>query len=109
QVMYYSHHFGNAIFIKQREFSDLNILQNGNWKKYDYLAIRLNKKTLAEKAALLNEIGKKPIMVFKGQHSDDQVRIYQGQVGVSQDQAEIYQNQIRIYQNQVGIHRGNQQ
>jgi hypothetical protein len=76
QVMYYSHHFGNDIFTKQREFSDLNKLQGGQWKEYDYLAIRLNKKMIAMQAALLNEIGEEPIIVFNGPHDEDQVRIY---------------------------------
>jgi hypothetical protein len=76
QVMYYSHHFGNEIFVKQREFSNLNSLQGGKWKQYDYLAIRLNKKMLATEAALLNKIGEEPVIVFNGERNEDQVRIY---------------------------------
>jgi hypothetical protein len=76
QVMYYSHHFGNEIFIKQHEFADLSRLYNGKWKQYDYLAIRLNKKMLTTYATLLNEIKNKPIIVFSRPHDEDEVRIY---------------------------------
>jgi hypothetical protein len=76
--MYYSKHFGNDIFVKQRDFSDLNILHHGQWKQYDYLAIRLNKITLATEAALLQEMGDKPVIIFYSNHDKDQVRIYRG-------------------------------
>lgn len=77
QIMYYSHHFGNNIFIEHERFADLQALQDGQWKKYDYLAIRLNEKTLPQATIIMNEIHASPIMVFTGKHNKDQVRIYQ--------------------------------
>jgi hypothetical protein len=76
QVMYYSQHFGNQIFAKQREYADLHGLQGGQWKQYDYLAIRLNKKSLITEAKLLHELDSLPVVVFTGKHSEDQIRIY---------------------------------
>jgi len=77
QVMYYSHHFGNTIFVEQSRFSDLHVLQENKWKQYDYIALRLNDKTLSDAASVLNEMKALPIIVFTGKHNKEQVRIYQ--------------------------------
>jgi hypothetical protein len=77
QILYYSHHFANNIFVEQHRFADLHILQDGKWKQYDYLALRLNEKTLPEATIVMNEIHASPIIVFTNKHNKDQVRIYQ--------------------------------
>jgi hypothetical protein len=77
QLMYYSHHFENDIFVKQHEFSELSSLQNNQWKRYDYLALHLNEKTLLQQAALLDQMKDLPVIVFNGKHHQEQIRIYQ--------------------------------
>lgn len=77
QILYYSQHFGNAIFSKQHAYSNLSVLHDGRWKEYDYLALSLNEKTLKTEANLLKELGDAPVVVFRSKHSEDQVRIYQ--------------------------------
>ena len=42
QVMYYSKHFANDIFARRLEYSDPKVIAGENWRKYDYLALRLN-------------------------------------------------------------------
>lgn len=76
QLMYYSHHFGNDIFVKQREFSDINRLKDGKWKQYDYVALRLNKDMVTAQMALLQELDHDAVVVFNSSHNEDQVRIY---------------------------------
>jgi len=46
QVMYYSNHFGNQIFAQFQANSDPQGLTDRQWKKYDYLAIRLDQNAL---------------------------------------------------------------
>jgi hypothetical protein len=75
QIMYYSKHFGNEIFQKQKEYSDPAMLTEGHWKNYDYVALRLDKKELSQKAALLQEIKTAPLQVFSNKRGD-QVVIY---------------------------------
>ncbi len=75
QVMYYSNHFGNQIFIRAEKFSDINTIAHGEWKKYDYLALELRKNELGRYKNILNEINLTPIQVFSNSHGD-QVRIY---------------------------------
>ncbi len=72
QVMYYSKHFGNDIFVKSREYSDSAVaLSQDKWKQYDYLALRLNKNT----DQIQNQINVSPVQVFKNKRGD-QVIIY---------------------------------
>lgn len=44
QLMYYSHHFNNDIFTKMPSYVHANLLAEEQWKQYDYLALRMNKK-----------------------------------------------------------------
>lgn len=75
QLMYYSQHFGNDIFQKVKEYSDPNALRWGRWKNYDYIALRLDRKTLVEKSDLLKEMGSYTVQIFKNKRND-QVVIY---------------------------------
>lgn len=76
QVLYYSDHFGNAIFTQGKQFADLKQLAGGKWRQYDYLALRVSKKDQAQEDAILQEIKMAPIVVFQNDRVD-QVRIYQ--------------------------------
>ncbi len=75
QIMYYSQHFGNDIFQKVKEYNDPSILREGRWKNYDYVALRLDRKALVEKADVLQEIAPAPVQVFRNKRGD-QVVIY---------------------------------
>jgi len=44
-VMFYSERFGDDIFIKAKEYSNLNQLKNSAWGNYDYLAIKVKKNS----------------------------------------------------------------
>lgn len=77
QVMYYSHHFGNQIFQKAKEFADLTALQGDKWKQYDYIAVHINKKNALEAAQVIESIKKDPVIVFSNKRGSDQIKIYQ--------------------------------
>ncbi len=75
-VMYYSNHFGNDLFEKEKKFKNINIVKNGEWKQYQYIALRLEKNNLYSDAPLLQEMHEQqPIQVFANKRGD-QVRIY---------------------------------
>ncbi len=76
QIMYYSHHFGNDIFIQARSFSDTSVLEQGKWKKYDFIALHLNSKDIEKNARITKEIALSPVHVFANKRGD-QVIIYQ--------------------------------
>lgn len=74
-VMYYSHRFGNEVFEKAREFKSDQFIAQGKWKEYEYLALRLNKKSAFMDAEIFKEININPIIVFSNERGDE-VRIY---------------------------------
>lgn len=74
-IMYYSRHFGDSIFSKNQVYHDLNSLSKGRWKEFDYLVIRVNKKDVDKKAAILKSISLQPIQIFSNKRGDE-VRIY---------------------------------
>jgi hypothetical protein len=75
-VMYYSQRFGSALFEKNQEFKDPQVIALGNWKKYDYLALRINKKTAKNDSKDFIEINKQhPLVIFANERGDE-VRIY---------------------------------
>lgn len=78
QLMYYSRHFGDKIFQKQRQYVHVNTIAQGRWKQYDYIALRVNKKEEAELASLLQEMQLAPTKVFSNKRGD-QVVIYKVQ------------------------------
>jgi hypothetical protein len=77
-VMYYSKHFGNTIFEKVKNFTETDIAATGQWKQYDYLALRLNKhdvkqmaKTQEMNLSLLQEFSNKrgdKVIIYKVLH-----------------------------------------
>lgn len=70
QLMYYSAHFGNRIFDQSLINHKLDSVTAGQWKQYDYLALRMNKKEEAQYASLLNEMKLEPIQVFSNKRQD---------------------------------------
>ena len=69
-LMYYSNHYGYSLFEQADRQSDIDSIAHGNWKKYDYVALRLNKKEEGKTAALLQEIPFSPIHVFNNKRGD---------------------------------------
>jgi hypothetical protein len=69
QVMYYSRHFGNNLFAAARANEDLAAIAHGQWKHYDYLALRLVKQQRAANPAL-QEINSSPVQVFANRRGD---------------------------------------
>lgn len=72
QIMYYSNQFGNTIFSKAPEFLKQNTISID--KKYDYVALRIDKKRAAKSEVLEKEVGQ-PIKIFMNKRGD-QVAIY---------------------------------
>ncbi len=75
QLMYYSNYFGNQLFVRSQADSGLHHLAHEQWKKYDYLALRVDQQELHSPTSILQEITVKPIEVFQNKRGD-QVRIY---------------------------------
>lgn len=70
QLMYYSKHFGLTIFAARENYKNINVIAHGNWKKYDYIALRLSKKEEGDIAALLQEIQLIPVKIFSNKRGD---------------------------------------
>jgi hypothetical protein len=71
-VMYYSNHFGNDIFQQARSNTDLSAIAEGQWKHYDYLALRINKPQTVS-VSLLKEMNNPPLRVFANRRGDEVV------------------------------------
>lgn len=78
-VMYYSHRFGNQLFVKAKSFKNLDNINNGKWKQYEYIALRINKNDLENDVPVIQEINDQPIQIFANKHGD-QVRIYKSKL-----------------------------
>jgi len=76
QLMYYSQHFGKAIFSIAKNYFDIHSIENDKWKQYDYLAIRLNKYDSPENFKIVNQI-RYPLAYVFANNRGDQIRIYQ--------------------------------
>ncbi len=76
QVLYYSNHFGNVIFAKEKEFVDMNVIKQDKWRQYDYLALQITKQDLNKSFGVLQEIRQQPVVVFHNKRGD-RVIIYQ--------------------------------
>lgn len=70
QIMYYSNHFGTQIFTLPRDFTQLTTIQHARWKKFDYLALRLNNKSDAAANAILKNIHLLPVEVYTNNRGD---------------------------------------
>lgn len=78
-VMYYSHRYGKDLFANEKNFKNINIINNGKWKDYQYLALRIDKKDLNTSMPLIQEINEQPIKIFANKRGD-QVRIYKSKL-----------------------------
>jgi hypothetical protein len=76
QVLYYSRHLGEAIFTQGHAFEKLSKIAHGQWRQYDYLALRVNKSESAADQAILRQIKLTPLAVFQNERGD-QVKIYE--------------------------------
>lgn len=76
QIMYYSKHFGKNIFQKHREYQDANVIADGHWKQYDYLALLTSKDETNKLSAMMQEIHLLPKEIFVNNRGD-QIYIYQ--------------------------------
>lgn len=75
QLAYYSKHYGSHLFVKMREFWDTKNLLEGEFKVYDYLAVRETRSKDQQILTAIQKSGATPVKVFKNQ-SGDQVIIY---------------------------------
>lgn len=75
QVMYYSQHFGSELFDKILIYTNMFNTATVDWKRYDYVALRVDKKYLSHDTGLLKAIPFQPVIVFKNKRGDE-VRIY---------------------------------
>jgi len=70
-LMYYSKHFVNQIFEKEREKK-----KKKNLKQYDYIALRINKHNNNDALKMLEGIHLTPLQVFSN-NKGDEVKIFQ--------------------------------
>lgn len=70
QTMYYTQHFGNQIFTIIQDYNAPGALTNHNWRKYDYIAIRVGEYGSPEESAFVAESNLTPVQVFKNHHGD---------------------------------------
>jgi hypothetical protein len=75
QMMYYSQHFGKAIFQKQHSYNDVTTIAHGHWKQFDYLALLMGREKGDQTAWVMQEIHLPPVQVFVSD-SGDHVYIY---------------------------------
>lgn len=76
QLMYYSKHFGNDIFEADIINRHINSIENGKWKKFEYIAFRISRRNEAAITSILQEINLQPIQVFSNKRGD-RILIYQ--------------------------------
>ncbi len=76
QVMYYSGHYGQALFETELKYRFIDTIAKGRWRHYDYLAIATQKHKEAKTHAVLVAMKLKPIQVFQNKRGD-KVEIYQ--------------------------------
>jgi hypothetical protein len=70
QLMYYSAHFGNSVFVKERLYGKLSALAGSAYQQYDYLALRLDKKSEPEAELILANASIKRVKVFFNKRGD---------------------------------------
>lgn len=75
QVMYYSGHYGQALFETELKYRFIDTIAKGQWRHYDYLAIATQKHKAAKTQALIATIKLKPIQTFQNKRGD-KVEIY---------------------------------
>jgi hypothetical protein len=69
QVMFYSGHFGNAVFAKASEFADMSALDANKWQQYDYLAVHVDPRD-PHYVVALQHLPWRPVKVFANRRGD---------------------------------------
>ncbi|MFZ2316158.1 MAG: phospholipid carrier-dependent glycosyltransferase [Gammaproteobacteria bacterium] len=69
-VMYYSHHFGNAIFQTIRNNWRIETIADDKWQQFDYLALRLGSHDDPAIIAVTKKINTAPIETFSNKRGD---------------------------------------
>jgi len=76
QLMYYTKHFDTRIFETFRHYLPINTIANGQWKQYDFLALRLGRDEEVDMAAILQEFSElAPVQVFNSKRGN-RIAIY---------------------------------
>jgi len=44
QVLYYSKHFGDDLFVKAKAYGQLDVIANDKWKQFDFIALNVRQK-----------------------------------------------------------------
>jgi hypothetical protein len=70
QLMYYSQHFGYALFEKASSYVEVDTIIDDKWKKYDYLALRLNAKADDGFSLFLKKLPLLPLETFSNRRGD---------------------------------------
>lgn len=69
QLMYYSRHFGQDLFQKAQKYAEPSMMENNQWKKFDYLALRLKHKD-EQWAKTLLTIPLTPVKTFSNRQGE---------------------------------------
>lgn len=66
-VLYYSNHFGSTLFTLGPAYENLNKIAAEQWRQYDYLALRINKKMAKQNLPMMEGT---PIATFYNRRGD---------------------------------------
>lgn len=70
QISYYMNRFGPMLFIKARQFSDVNQIDHEKWRQYDYVVLRTSGHHKEVIAKITSDISKPPIKTFMNKRGD---------------------------------------
>ena len=70
QLMYYSKHYRQDFFNTATRYTHTDTLSNGQWKQYDYLALRIGKHDYDKNLAVLQELRTSPTKEFTNERGD---------------------------------------
>lgn len=70
QLRYYSHHFGENVFPKRLVDLDALTIPANEWKQYDYIALRINKRDKKRYVPLLNHFAFSKVASFNNKRGD---------------------------------------
>lgn len=69
QLMYYAKHDGLDLFKKIRVMNDPNVLSDGTWRHYDYIALRVRGDDVRWSTAAI-AMNQEPVRTYSGPHGD---------------------------------------
>jgi len=75
-LMYYSNHFGNTIFNYKLGERNWPSFSKGEWKQFDYLALRIDHHDESQAQSFIKQIPSQPVQTYHNQRGD-KVLIYQ--------------------------------